>query len=83
PIPVMVKGWLFIYLDLQSIFTEQNDGISHFAHLFGYLSIALLVYFLSHEDKKKMQVGLIINIISFIIFILARSWIMVRMGSEV
>lgn len=83
PVPVMMKGWLFIYLDLRGIMSGQNDGVSHFAHLFGYLSIALLVYFMSNEDKKKMQIGLIINIISFIIFILARSWFLLKMASGV
>ena len=64
PLPVMVKGWLFFYADLKGLLSSEPGGVSHLAHVFGFLSIVLLVYFLSSEDKRKMRTGLIINICS-------------------
>ncbi len=72
PIPVMVKGWMFFYADLKGFLSEEKGGTSHLAHLCGFLSVALLMYFLSKEDKQRMRLGLIINIISFIAFVLWR-----------
>ena len=64
PIPTMIKGWMFFYADIKGFLVGEKDGVSHLAHLFGFLSIALLVYFMSKEDKKKLTAGLIVNIFS-------------------
>ena len=74
PLPVMVKGWLFLLADLKGFLGGERDGVSHLAHLTGFLSVAFLVYLLSRKDQKKMRAGLIINICSFIAFWLARVW---------
>ena len=76
PLPVMVKGWMFIYADLKGFLSAEQDGVSHISHLFGFLSVALLVYFLSKKDKCMMRAGLVINIFSFGVFLLARHWIL-------
>jgi membrane associated rhomboid family serine protease len=75
PIPGMVKGWMFLYADLKGFLGGETDGISHLAHLFGFLSIAVLVYFLSQEDKKTLSMGLMVNLISFMGFLYLRKWI--------
>ena len=72
PIPIMFKGWMFIYADLKGFLSASRDGVSYLSHLIGYLSVAFLVYFLSKRDKTKMRTGLIINIISFLTFLLLR-----------
>lgn len=69
PIPVMVKGWLFFFMDLQGLLQQEKDGVSHLSHLLGFLTISILVYFLSKKDRKRFKSGLWINIISFVAFI--------------
>ena len=69
PMPVMVAGWLAILSDITGLITRASDGIGHLDHLGGFLSMTLLVFFLSGDDKHKMKKGLLINIISLIIFI--------------
>ncbi len=67
PLPIMIIGWLTIYADISGILNPIKDGIGHFAHLGGFLSIGLLLYLLGIDERKKMRTGLIINIASFII----------------
>lgn len=78
PIPVMVKGWLFLYADFRGFLGGEQDGVSHLAHLCGFLSIGVLTYFLSHEDKRKLMLGLLINIFSFVGFLFLRNWLVVN-----
>ena len=68
PIPIMLIGWLSIYLDIKGVLYPTNDNIGHFAHLGGYLAITTLLFLLNKQEKRKMKTGLIINIISLIIF---------------
>lgn len=65
PLPVMVKGWIFFLADLKGLLNAERDQVSHLVHLIGFLSIAILVYFLSEEDKKSMFKGLLVNVFSF------------------
>ena len=67
PLPIMLVGWLTIYADITGILNPVEDGIGHFAHLGGFLSVALLLYMLGIEERAKMKKGIIINITSFII----------------
>ena len=75
PLPVMVKGWMFLYADVKGFLSGESDGVSHLAHLCGFISVAFLVYFLSKRDKRLMRTGLLINIISFIAFLFIRAWL--------
>jgi membrane associated rhomboid family serine protease len=72
PIPMMIKGWMFLYADFQGFLSGERDGISHLAHLCGFMSIAILVYFFSHEDRRTLSTGLIVNILSFMGFLYLR-----------
>lgn len=78
PIPTMVKGWMFFYADIQGFLNQVSDGVSHLAHIFGFLSIAILVYFLSHQDKKAIKAGMLINIFSIIVLLLLNHWLSVN-----
>lgn len=69
PLPVFLVGWLSIYGDLVGIL-NPNQGIAHFAHLFGFISVSFLVYFSDYEDRAKLKKGLYINIFSVILFLL-------------
>ena len=63
PIPILLLGWLSIFSDILGVFSPEETNIGYFAHLGGYLSITLLVYFLNPEEKQRMKKGLIINLV--------------------
>jgi membrane associated rhomboid family serine protease len=67
PLPVMVVGWLTIYMDISGILNPVNDGIGHFAHMGGFISIAILLFFMEYEERTKLKKGLIINGLSLLI----------------
>lgn len=67
PMPVMVAGWIQMYADFSGIIGNVNDGIGHFAHIFGFLSVSLTLYFFGNEDKSKIKKGFWINIASITI----------------
>lgn len=68
PLPVMVVGWITIYGDVTGLLSAAEDGIGHIAHLSGFISIALLLFLFSkQDDKKQLQKGFLINLISLII----------------
>jgi len=65
PLPVMLVGWIYIFLDFTGMFNA--DGIGHFAHIGGYLTITILGFFILDNEKKDLIKGLIINVVSIII----------------
>ncbi len=67
PLPIMLVGWLIIYADISGLINPIEDGIGHFAHLGGFISIDLLMFLLSIEERDKLKKGFIINIASLII----------------
>jgi len=71
PIPVMIKGWMFFYADIRGFLGGESDGVSHLAHMLGFLSVAVIIYFMRGEDRRTLLKGLVINIISFGIFLAA------------
>ncbi len=70
PLPIMIVGWIAIYADISGIISPAQDNIGHLAHLGGFLSIALLVFFLGAEDKGKLKKGLWINLGSLVLGVL-------------
>jgi len=74
PLPVMAKGWLFIFADLKGFLGGEKGGVSHLAHLFGFFSVVILVYFLNKKEQKKMFSGLMINLFCLITFLIAYAW---------
>jgi len=70
PIPVMMAGLVFIYADIEGIISQSADGIGHFVHLGGFISIAILGFVFGIADRKKLLFGLMINIVSAIVFFL-------------
>jgi membrane associated rhomboid family serine protease len=67
PLPIIVVGWITISADILGILSRNNDGIGHVAHLFGYLSIAIIIFLLDSDEREELKKGLIINIISLIV----------------
>ncbi len=58
----MIVGWLTIYLDIIGVLNPAEDGIGHFAHLGGFLSIAVIAYFMGVDDKEQIKKGFWINV---------------------
>jgi membrane associated rhomboid family serine protease len=69
PLPIMFVGWLAIYADIVGVLNPTQSGIGHFAHIGGFISIALLMFILGVEKRDKLRKGLLINIISLIVAI--------------
>jgi membrane associated rhomboid family serine protease len=68
PLPIMIVGWAAIYADISGLLSKADDGIAHYAHLGGFIAIAFIMFFLEREDRRKLLKGLIINVVSLIIF---------------
>jgi len=75
PIPVFIKGWMFIYIDLLGFLGGEVDGISHLTHLTGFFSIAILVYFLNAKDRKLMKEGFWANIVFVGLYLVLQTWV--------
>lgn len=69
PVPVMLKGWMFLYADVKGLLGGEADGVSHIAHLAGFLSITFIVYFLDRDDRRRIGKGFLINVFSFALFL--------------
>jgi len=63
PLPIIIVGWLAIISDVTGILMPKNDNIGHFAHLGGYLAVSFLVFLFNKEEKHKLKLGLIINVL--------------------
>jgi membrane associated rhomboid family serine protease len=66
PLPIMVVGWLAILADITGVLNPIEDGIGHFAHIGGFISIAILCFLLGIDEKEKLKKGLYINIASLV-----------------
>lgn len=67
PLPVIFLGWLAIAADISGILSGNNDGIGHFAHLGGFISIFLIMLFLEPKERKNLRKGLLINILTLVL----------------
>lgn len=76
PLPIVLIGWAAIIADITGVLIPKNDNIGHFAHLGGYLAIAILVFFFSDEKKQKIKTGMILNAVFAIV--LAFLWFFLR-----
>jgi len=69
PLPIMLVGWLAIFADISGIINPRADGIGHFAHLGGFISIGLVMFLLGVDERSKLKKGLLINIASLLVVI--------------
>ena len=74
----MIVGWLSLASDISGILNPQVTGVANFAHLGGFFAIIILAFFLSRKDKKKLYRGLVINILTLAIALIA--WSFYKMG---
>tara|TARA_Y100000310_G_scaffold330486_1_gene402212 strand:+ start:983 stop:1792 length:810 start_codon:yes stop_codon:yes gene_type:complete len=78
PLPVMVVGWLTIYADIAGVLNPIEDGIGHFAHIGGFISVVLVMYFIGLKSRERMKKGLLINLISLVV--LSVAYILITSG---
>ena len=64
PLPNIASGWLVIYADISGILGQVNDGIAHFAHIGGFLSITVTMFLLRADERAEMERGFVVNIVS-------------------
>jgi membrane associated rhomboid family serine protease len=69
PFPAFILAWLEIYSNVTGILSNVNDGIGHFAHMGGFISIAFITFLFSRDEKQKLKRGLIFNAITLAIFL--------------
>ena len=62
PMPLFLLGWLAMAADLSGLTSGRRDGIDHFAHLGGYLSVLFLWFLLPPKQTRRLHAGLIINL---------------------
>jgi membrane associated rhomboid family serine protease len=67
PMPIMVVSWLMVFLDITGVLNPTADGIGHFAHIGGYISIGILVFLLERDRREQIRNGFITNLISIIV----------------
>lgn len=63
PLPIIVLFWASILADISGALYPV-DNVNHFAHLGGALSIIILAYFLSTEEKRTLKKGLVVNLVT-------------------
>ena len=77
PLPVILVSWGYIASDVLGILNPvPGDNVGHIAHVAGFFSVTLIAFFLSKEDKNKLQKGLLLNIGVLIFSFL--SWIFLK-----
>jgi membrane associated rhomboid family serine protease len=62
PMPVFLLGWLAVAADLSGVLSGRHDGIDHFAHLGGYLSVLAAFALLDPDQRRKVRLGLWLNL---------------------
>lgn len=68
PVPIFAVGWLYMMSDVLAILNPvPGDNVGHLAHLGGYATIMVLVFFLSHQSKRKMALGFLLNVLIVIL----------------
>lgn len=66
PVPVLLLGWLAMGTDLSGVLSGRRDGIDHFAHLGGYLSVLLAYPLLDLQERQRARWGLWLNVLTAI-----------------
>ena len=77
PLPVMLVGWLTLYADLMGVLNPANTMIGHFAHLLGFFSITVSLFFLERKDRSELNRGMIINSIILLMFVVVAAGFMI------
>ncbi len=67
PMPLLLLGWLAMAADFSGITLGRDDGIDHFAHLGGYLSVLFVWFLLPPAQRLRLRAGLFVNLASAVV----------------
>lgn len=65
PLPIFLIGWFLIFLDLIGL--SNPSQTNNLAHIGGYLSLIFLMFTLEIKNRKKIYLGLSINLFLLVI----------------
>ena len=65
PIPIFLLGWVLIIMDVVGLTNPSQTN--HLAHIGGYFSLFLLTIFFNKKDRKKVFIGIILNIVMLVV----------------
>ena len=65
PLPIFLIGWFLIFIDIVGL--SNPSQTNNLAHIGGYLSLLILMFTLEIKNRKKIYLGLIINLVLFVI----------------
>ena len=66
PMPVLLVGWIAVFIDITGILIPLADNIGHIAHLGGFFATSLVIFFMDRKDEKIRR-GFLINTITFVL----------------
>ena len=69
PLPVLLVGWVAVFIDITGILIPTLDNIGHIAHLGGFFATSLVVFMIDRKDEKIRR-GFFINMITFVLGII-------------
>jgi membrane associated rhomboid family serine protease len=72
PLPVFLIGWFLILLDITGL--SNPSQTNNLAHIGGYFSLIFLMFTLEIKNRKKMYLGLIINLLLLILLYLINNY---------
>lgn len=76
PLPIFLLGWALIFADLTGI--TNPSQINHQVHLVGYATLILALFLVELHQRKKIYLGLALNISLLILFYLANIFFNVK-----
>lgn len=70
PMPVIIKAWFYIFADIRGFLSFEPSQVNHLAHIMGFCSIGILIYFFSRKERQLMKEGLLVNVGTLVLFII-------------
>ncbi|MFW5704519.1 MAG: rhomboid family intramembrane serine protease [Nanoarchaeota archaeon] len=67
PVPIFVYGWFLIFLDIIGLTNPSQTN--HYAHIGGYCAILVLLFFIEFKKRKRIYIGLTLNIAMLLIYL--------------
>lgn len=72
PLPIFLIGWSLIVLDIVGL--SNPSQTNNLAHIGGYLALIILMFFIELRQRKKIYLGLSINLAFFVLIYLINKY---------
>ncbi len=66
PIPIILVGWIAVFIDITGILIPVADNIGRIAHLGGFFATSLVIFVMDKKDEKIKR-GFLINTFTFVL----------------